>query len=722
MFSSSNRPPRRRSALRSMIGLISFDRRALIPTVSIFLAAVLASVITLIAFSGPLMVRAQLERAAARQPVGPERTAHPLEASAWRWEIPIGDQELTWFLVRTSDSDLPPPPGMQAWPPVGQSIVSPAVERLARSDPTIGAALPAVDSLLTDEGLKSPDELVIWTRLEEISTERGPVFENYGSRVILPTYLSRTFIPLYVAMVGLLVGVPLVVLAGAGSRSAERARRARSRSLDSVGAPVWLARACVAVEVGVPALAGSIFGVIASNQLWQWVERRGWAYADDFALPATTTATIVFILATIMGLVATVALASRKPVIARSRSTRAAAVIGFGTAVVVVGFPSIQSPTARFAIWPLGVIGVGAMLVLGAEGAVEFVARKLAAAFRRPTWLAAFRQIAAAPRQAAGLHLTMTTFVVAVVGFGPLAGIFFDLDSATKQIADLRAAYPAVTAHSDLPPDVISRMTSIRSVVPLDNATGDILADCQEMRTILANEELPCDGFDSWVVANDYSSLPGMTEMMLDATTKPVIQLQTAPLVNPSYTVDSGTDRPHSQESLSSVIGLSSEPSDLDFFRTEYTRLFPNVQPARVAMDDIIVGQQSMSFIPTFILVVAVIGTLASALATIILVVPIAEDRRGLQHYWRVIGAPDTFLYGSQLLYYALPALGMLTLGGLSTIAVVRVFTRTMGFIGTSPGRFNIILFAAVLLSGLVSTVAALMTCRAPESTERNTQ
>lgn len=723
MPSCSNRPPAARSSVQAMLGLISFDRRAMVPTLSILLAATLVSAISAIAVAGPQMVSAQLERAAARQPIGPGRDADPNEASAWRWELPIDGRTLTWFFVRLPEAGVAPPPGVRSWPRAGGSVGSPAVAELARSEPALAAAFPPLEGLLTRDGLQRPDELVVWTRLDLVAKDPGPALESFGSRVFLPEYLGRSLRPLYFAMVGLLVVVPLVVLAGAGSRAAERARRARSRALDLVGAPVWLGRGCVAVEVGMPALVGSVLGVAFSGLLWWWAERRGWAYAQDLRLTAVATSAIVIGVATTMGAVASLALASSKPKRIRSRSAQLAVMAGLTVAGLVWWFQRVDSQTLRFAIWPVTVLGVGLVLVFGAEGAVELLARSFASISRRPTWLAAFRQLEASPRAVTSVYSTMATLTVAVIGLGPLAGVFFDQASTARGASEIRSSYPAVTAYADVAPTDVAQLTSIRGVVGLDNTTGEVRADCLDMRSLLNERALPCEGLSSWVVANDYSRLPGLGPNTADETGGlPRVQLATAPLEQSSYVVVSRSSDQQSPQGMSSLIGLDTSQSALDLFRVEYAREFPSRLPARVALDGYLIGQQSMAFVPTFIFAVTVVGILASALATLILLVPMAEDRRPLQHSWRIIGAPNRFLYGSQVLFYSLPAFGMIAVGGLSMLAIVSRYTRLMGLGPFTSTRYNSVLLASVILSGLVSISGTLLTCKASESTERIAQ
>lgn len=702
--------------------LIAFDRRSVVPSLSVLLSATLACVLISLAVAGPQMVRRQLERDAARQPVGADREAMPGEPSAWHWELPVGDRTLTWIVVNLEGTDVPPPPGVTAWPSPGRSIGSPAVAELAVVDSEIGAALPQLVGLVSSDGLVSPRELVIWTSLDAATGEYRPSFDGFGARVRLPEHLGRSFQPLYIAIVGLFVGVPLVVSVGAGSRAAERVRRSRSRALELVGAPAWLSRVCVAAEVGVPALFGAIMGVGLTRRLWRWAEQRGWAYTADLELSIGTTIAIVGGLLAAMGLVAISVLSDSAAKRHALRPARVAGGVAFAVMALLVWFRHAESQTLRLIIWPLAVLGVGVALFLGAERLVQVVATAGANVFHRPIWLAAFRQLETSSRAVTDVHLTMAAFTVAVVGLGPLAGVVFGQAATTAAAIQARSGYPAVTATADVPPHLIAQLTSIRAVAGIDDTTGDVLATCTEMRSLLNEIGLQCDHMRRWVIVNDYATVPGLESIPIERRDDlPLVQLRSAALEQPSYVVrEPDVPNPGRHNTSSSLIGLDSHQQAIDRFRLEFTRLFPTHQPARIALDAYLLGQGTIELVADFIAAVAAIGIISIAAATLILFVPMAEDRRPLQHAWRVIGAPDRFLVGSQLVYYGVPAILLLLVGAGTAAAMVGYFLRTMGISDFVDTRYWLaVLISAVLSSGVV-VGAARMTCREVDSIERN--
>jgi hypothetical protein len=705
--------------------LIAFDRQSVVPSLSILLSAALACVLVSAAVAGPQMVSHQLERAAARQPVFAEESgeAGPGEPSVWQWELPVGEETLTWIFVQLEGNDIPRPPGVPEWPSPGQSIGSPAVVELAAADAEIAAALPPLAGLVSRDGLVRPRELVIWTSLESArGGESRPSFDRFGARVQLPEHLDRQFRPLYVAILGLFVGVPLVVSVAAGSRASERVRRARSRALELVGAPSWVSRICVAVEVGAPASLGAIFGVALTRQLWRWAERRDWAYAGDIELSTATTLMIVCGLFAVMALVAVSVLS--EPASGHRRRTPAwvAGSIGLAVAASLVLFRQSQSTTLRLLIWPLAVLGVGVALFVGASRLVQVVATAGARVARWPAWLAAFRQLEASPRAVTDVHLTMAAFTVTVVGLGPLAGIVFDQVATTSMAVDARSTYPAVTATADVPADLVAQMTSIRDAVGIDDTTGEVLASCRQMRSLLNEPALQCDQMSRWMIANDYAKVPGLESLTIDPPQDlPFLQLRSAALEQPSFLVRDppgpARDRP---DTSSSLIGLDSDQRTIDRFRLEFTKRFPAHQPARVALDTYLLGQASIGLVAELISVVAVAGIISTAAATLILFVPMAEDRRPLQDSWRTIGAPNTFLVGSQLVFYGVPAVILLVVGTGTTVALVGYFLRTMGISEFVDTRYWLAVLMSTALSSIVVVAAAWMTCRQPDSIERN--
>ncbi len=709
---------------RVIFRLVSFDRQALVPTLAIFGSAILGCSLTLAAIGGPHMVRSQLLREAGRQPIPSERVAGPGEASAWWWEVPVGDRVLTWVFVAQNGKELVPPPGLEELPGVGETLGSPAVEDLVASGSWVGEVIPRLDGTVSADGLERPDELVLWTGISRMGLEYpGVALTGFGAPPFLPEYFSHLYRPLYFALAALLVGVPLVTIVGVGSRAAERVRRDRSRTLELVGAPSWVAKLCGGVEVAVPAEMGAALGAGLYRWLPRWAEEAGWAFRQDLVLsPGTLLAVsggVVLVMVTVAWFALAAGDGARTAV--RQVSTWFSLVLALSVVVGMVMFRVIEGRALRAVVWFGTVLAIGGLLFLASTRLVEKMASVFAPQLKAPVWRAAMRMLEDRPRVVTEISLLLAMLTVTIVGTGPLAGAFFDQTTEADRYQRIRESTPAVVAYSELMPGQVLQLDSVRGVIPVvafPDGESAMLATCNEVRSLLRAFEVPCDDLVNWVIANDYTKLDGSsndqeTDLPVVWLEDPVMEDSIRRIVDPAV---AGSD----YVIEGSMVGLDSSQSGIDRFKLEMVAAFPDAPPPRVALDDRIIGLRRLAFIPVFMIVVGVIGLLASALGGVLMLVPLAEDRRRLQNSWRMIGSPDRFLWGTQFLFYWLPGVVTIGAGGSLTYVVVSWFASIVGLpSGQSANRYVSVIPVTMLLSAVVALGGAWMTNWVPESEER---
>lgn len=172
----------------------------------------------------------------------------------------------------------PVPPGLPAFPAAGQQWRSPALARLAASDPgALSARWPGrVEGRIGPDGLTGPDQLMAVVGVDPASPVlQAPAVDDVTGALAgsgpspVSTFSQRAGTgagPLYrdLALVAsVLLVVPLVTLAGAAARLGVARRDQRMAGLRLVGASsrqlYWL----VAAEAGLTALLGGLTGAAA---------------------------------------------------------------------------------------------------------------------------------------------------------------------------------------------------------------------------------------------------------------------------------------------------------------------------------------------------------------------------------------------------------------------------------------------------------------------------
>lgn len=252
------------------------------------------------------VVDARVERTEAR---GLVFAARPADAQGWATvrRIPFGDRMLLRVDVDPSSADLPVPPGLTQWPGPGQVSVSPAAGALLTEDVSFADLAPGVVvARVADEGLRSPDELVIYRGVPRADQPRGgePITSpaHGGSRIRDTMDASPGQMAALAGLLAVLAGFPAVAFLTVAARLSAAMRARRLGALHFLGAAPSMIRRVNAVETTALAVLGWVVAVLvypAANRLLAGSGLLGsrW-FAADTAL--TVTGACVLLLATLL--------------------------------------------------------------------------------------------------------------------------------------------------------------------------------------------------------------------------------------------------------------------------------------------------------------------------------------------------------------------------------------------------------------------------------------
>jgi len=312
-------------------------------------------------------------------------------------------------VVLASDVDVPTPPGLSRPPSAGEVMMSPALERLAATEPLIAGRFPqARGPLIEPEGLVAPDQLLAY--LGAPSSEIGPlssVVESFGDPSAssrLDPRAARTI----AMLIALLLIAPVVMFMVVCARLSANSRTQRLVALRLLGLTRRRTQLVNASEIGVTAAAGSVAGLIVWNG-WLWLQpevRLGvfaW-YSSDIRLPVWQQCTIVGAL--VVTSVAVAATASRDAISQPSRTRRdrssrhispwRLAPLTAGAVVLIVARVRADvTALDDFESWVLlfgaglGLTAIG--LVIAAPLAAVFIGRTMMRSSRPPVLLAGSR-------------------------------------------------------------------------------------------------------------------------------------------------------------------------------------------------------------------------------------------------------------------------------------------------------------------------------------------
>jgi hypothetical protein len=328
------------------------------------------AVVLLAVLAAPGVVRAQQERAKARNPV-------PAWACVYQCfglrlgerDDAIGTRQLRRVAVAIDTAvpadRRPIPPGLSALPRPGEALVSPALADLLRTDPRARARFPQrVVGLIGRAGLVAPDELRAYVGVpanDPFMENETPVLRFGGEDEPQPFAADQPrpqydLAGLALPAVALFVVAPVAVFVGTCARLSSTARDVRLAALRLLGVSARQAVAVTAVETAVVATVGAITGtaVFAAlrplSQSWH-LGRLHW-YASDIAVPPVTGA------ATLAGLIVAAVAVSVLAV----RSDRVGPL-----RVRVGGAPARPNPSR---VWPLAA-GMVLTAVGGAPAAMS---------------------------------------------------------------------------------------------------------------------------------------------------------------------------------------------------------------------------------------------------------------------------------------------------------------------------------------------------------------
>ena len=167
-----------RLALRLLRGS---GRRDVLRLGAMLLGVAAAVLGLLLGLAIPRVTAAAHDVQVARAPVlsdPPVKSSHPfqVQVSSQTASSPSGGTRVwTRVAVTGATGSSPLPPGIEAWPAAGQSIVSPALGAAAVRDPAVAADLgPTEPSRIGEPGLTGPDEFLSYTVVAAGATAAVP--------------------------------------------------------------------------------------------------------------------------------------------------------------------------------------------------------------------------------------------------------------------------------------------------------------------------------------------------------------------------------------------------------------------------------------------------------------------------------------------------------------------------------------------------------------------
>jgi len=188
-----------------------------------------------------------------------------IRTDTWR-----GNQfPVVWMQPKSEQAPLPP--GIHQMPTAGQWYISPALEKIVRSEPALAARFPD-GRILTEDGVLNPGELIAYRRLPS----GGALGENSievvgfgGGRWFIGDPVDLEPAPIVLAAGGL-VGIPVIILMAAALSASSPVRAQRLTILSAIGIPSRHRIGVLALEAllaaGPGLLVGTvIWGVVAPN-------------------------------------------------------------------------------------------------------------------------------------------------------------------------------------------------------------------------------------------------------------------------------------------------------------------------------------------------------------------------------------------------------------------------------------------------------------------------
>lgn len=708
-------------------------RRSMLPVLAAALAGLAATLGLLAAIAADQVVKQQIERLIAREPVLGASTG-PI-VMHWSDRYSFGTVER--FLVSDENlTDFAVPPGLERLPRAGEVMVSNGLGQLLETNETARLGLPGtVVGEVARDGLRQPDELVAWIGVSP-GAMQGPRASGFGSSDRLPEVILGGFRIFYWVAGALLLGVPVVVTIALATRAANDHRRRQLFALRAIGAsPVRLGLA-LGIGIGAAASIGSVCGAAAFPHLLRLVSSSGPSWMSFFIADAELTLiTYAFAVAALTTLVVVTSLVSaaralRDPIPARPRlainmtnGNRLWFLAGGVATMAIVGAPIALAPLLALMLTFIGVALIAVGLAAGTSELVALLAARLSRKRLGPVGLMTARRLQfsslSSSRSAAALGTGLFMFCLlgpaeVVLGGDPT----FERQVIMEQEADGRSLLQ-VEVPEGMSLERLHGSSSVQAVMPIarsyDPSTGAelgdavLIADCDQLHRIALSPSFECPEGPFQIAAPAF----GDTENQVTARDPAGQQIDINSAESP---VDLGLP---DDENLGGLIVLS--PSELE-------RLTPNglvhrrylimIDPGAAARDDLrarvaglvpsalitdavdynVGGSQRLLPLLTFLRVV-----LGTGLAFIILASSLAAsegltERADALAALRQAGVPLRLLKRVQYWSVLLPGLVGVSAGAVGALIVSLAFRNRLG-ISVMAGSGMLV--AACFLTGI---------------------
>ncbi len=390
-------------------------------------------------------------------------------------------REMRRVVLASDLDDVPTPPGLERLPRNGEVMMSPALEKLAASEPLIDARYPQVRGpRIESDGLVAPDQLLAY--IGAPSDQLGPYsshvesFGNPSASSRLDPRAARTI----ALLITLLLIAPVIMFMAVCARLSANSRTQRLAALRLLGLTRRRTQLVNATEIGITAAAGSVIGWIVWNG---WIALQPEAHIGMFAWYSTDIKLpLIQQIATIAGLVAlsvTVAAVASRDAIAnpsrtrRDRSSRHVSPwrvvpLAAGGVVLVIARMRAGSASADFKAWiplfGLGLTLTALGLVIAAPIAARVVGQLMMRSSRAP-WLLAGGRLRHDPSATSRVVAALAVALFAA-GIAQIVAAALDEFDAAKE--------------SDVPPvvnlDVIGPPTSASTYGAISSLTSPLLA------------------------------------------------------------------------------------------------------------------------------------------------------------------------------------------------------------------------------------------------------
>lgn len=591
----------------------------------------------------------------ADQTTDPDLTSWPLLGRQIQEQV--GEHGIT-RIVLAGEGELPP--GVAVLPLPGEVVMSPALARLAATDPLLARRFPQQRvGTIADTGLIDPGDLVAYVGTEPDerlfptsfgTADLGPITGTAEVRIVM--VLATAFLAL-----------PAAAFLITSSRLSARARDQRLASLRLLGLSRRAVRTVNAVETAVVAGVGSALGCLLWAVAQPWVGRRGvggftWFAGDS---PIRLTSTLLIIIVSVIGAVAVATVTTNDAVdepLATGRQATPSVRVAWRAVVLLAGvamllaakFIGVEQEVLFFMLLFVGGLTAATGTALATPVVSRAIGTWLSSAGAGTTRMLVARRLRHEP-SAAGRVLTgvlMATFALGV-GHGVI-GAFRDasgstIEDATSIIdADLSAeelaALPGVVVA--LPQVTVSQATadSPDSGSP-DSGSPDTgwAATCEQLSLLLGQPFPTC--VDDKVFELVFAGQPPSYGV-------PVFE---APFPTDSSSAITGLIVPPSQASIDAVTGwtVRTDPS----LRDEFGAALVEADPVAFAgnwpddnLADLVAAVITAGAIAAF-----TIGLAAVAVAT----ADRSIERRALDANLLAVGIPGRILRRAQLWTVSLP-------------------------------------------------------------------